>query len=103
MTAKQTTTKANSVPMLVISPSTWIGVNPATIETMTPVMIVVMYGVRYLGWTLLTAAGSNWSRLMAKKMRGWLISMTSSTLVIPATAPAETSPAAQSLLITESA
>ena len=66
-------------------------------------MIVVMYGVRNLGWTLLTPAGSRWSRLIAKKMRGWLMSMTSSTLVMPATAPAETSPAAQSLWMTASA
>src|SRR5215212_4643447 len=36
-------------------------------------------------------------------MRGWLMSITSSTLVIPATAPADTRPAAQSLLMTDSA
>ena len=41
-TAAQTTTKANSVPMLVISPTTWICVTPATSATMTQVMIVVM-------------------------------------------------------------
>ena len=70
---------------------------------MTQVMIVVMYGVRNLGCTLLTPGGSSRSRLIAKKMRGWLMSMTSSTLVIPATAPAETRPAAQSRLMTDSA
>ena len=40
-TAAQTTTNAKSVPMLVISPTTWIFVNPATIATITQVMIVV--------------------------------------------------------------
>ena len=103
MTAAQTITKAKSVPMLVISPRTWIGVKPATIATITPVMIVVMYGVRNFGCTLLTPGGSSWSRLIEKKMRGWLMSITSSTLVMPATAPAETSPAAQPLLMTASA
>src|SRR5688572_15526751 len=103
MTAAHTMTNANSVPILVISPTTWIGVKPAKTATMTPVMMVVMYGVRYLGWTLLTAAGKRPSRLIAKKMRGWLMSMTRSTLVIPATAPADTRPAAQSLLMTASA
>ncbi len=66
-------------------------------------MIVVTYGVLNFGWTLLAPAGSRRSRLIAKKMRGWLMSMTSSTLVMPATAPAETRPAAQSWLITASA
>jgi hypothetical protein len=42
ITATHTTTKANSVPMLVISPRTLIGVNPATIATTMPVMMVVM-------------------------------------------------------------
>ena len=53
-------------------------------------MIVVMCGVPKRGCTLLTPGGSSWSRLIAKKMRGWLMSMTSSTLVMPATAPADT-------------
>ncbi len=66
-------------------------------------MIVVTYGVLNFGWTLLAPAGSSRSRLIAKKMRGWLMSMTSSTLVMPATAPAETRPAAQSWLMTASA
>ena len=89
--------------MLVISPTTWIGMKPAAIATMTQVMIVVMYGVWNFGWTLLTPGGSSRSRLIEKKMRGWLMSMTSSTLVMPATAPADTRPAAQSWLITASA
>ena len=45
MTAMHTTTNANSVPMLVISPTTCIGTSPATIATITHVMIVVMCGV----------------------------------------------------------
>ena len=52
--------------------------------------MVVMYGVPKRGCTLLTPGGSRRSRLIAKKMRGWLMSMTSSTLVMPATAPADT-------------
>ena len=70
---------------------------------MTQVMIVVMYGVPNFGWTLLTPCGSRPSRLIAKKMRGWLMSITSSTEVMPATAPAETRPAAQSWPMTASA
>ena len=81
--------------MLVISPTTWIWVRPATSATTTHVMIVVMYGVPKRGCTLLTPCGSRRSRLIEKKMRGWLMSMTSSTDVMPATAPAETRPAAQ--------
>ncbi len=42
MTAAQTTTKANSVPMLVISPTTSMRVKPATMATTTQVMMVVM-------------------------------------------------------------
>ena len=42
MTAIDTTTNANSVPMLVISLRMSIGVNPATMATMTPVIMVVM-------------------------------------------------------------
>src|ERR687887_2656534 len=94
-TATETITNANSVPMLVISPRIWIGTKAATSATMTHVMIVVIYGVRNRGCTLLTPAGSSWSRLIVKKIRGWLMSMTRSTLVMPATAPADTSPAAQ--------
>ena len=71
--------------------------------TTTHVMIVVMYGVPNRGCTLLTPCGSRPSRLIAKKMRGWLMSMTSSTDVIPATAPAETRYDAQSWPITASA
>ena len=56
--------------MLVISPTTWICVKPATIATTTHVMMVVMWGVPNRGCTLLTAGGSSPSRLMAKKMRG---------------------------------
>jgi hypothetical protein len=89
--------------MLVISPTTWICVKPATTATTAQVIIVVMCGVPKRGWTLLTPFGSRPSRLMAKKMRGWLISITSSTLVMPATAPAETRYEAQSWPISASA
>ena len=44
---------------------------------MMHVMIVVMYGVWNLGCTLLTPRGRSPSRLIEKKMRGWLMSITS--------------------------
>ncbi len=78
--------------MLVISPTTWICVSPATSATITQVMIVVMYGVPNFGCTLLTPCGSRRSRLIEKKMRGWLMSITSSTEVMPHTAPARRGP-----------
>ena len=42
MTAEHTTTKANSVPIEVISPTTSIGMMAAKKATTSPVMIVVM-------------------------------------------------------------
>ena len=64
------------------------------------VMIVVMCGVPKRRVDLADAAGTSPSRLIEKKMRGWLSSMTRRHDVKPATAPAETSPAAQSWPIT---
>ena len=43
-------TNASSVPMLTSSPRMPIGVKPAASATTTPVTIVVMCGVRNLGW-----------------------------------------------------
>ena len=47
--AKLTNTKANSVPILVNSPRTSIGIVPANIEQTTPVVIVATYGVLLTG------------------------------------------------------
>src|SRR5215469_8312870 len=64
-----TSTNANSVPILVISPRSSIGRNPAAIATAIPVSVVGRYGVRYFGWILLNAGGNNPSRATAKNTR----------------------------------
>src|SRR6266850_5948328 len=48
-TAPQTITKANSVPMLVISAKMLSGINPAIEATNSPVRIVDFHGVRNFG------------------------------------------------------
>src|SRR2546422_11664524 len=48
-TAPQTITKANNVPMLVISASMLSGINPAIEATKSPVRIVDFHGVRNFG------------------------------------------------------
>ena len=54
--------------------------------TKTPVRIVDFHGVRNLGWTApKKPGGSRPSRAMARKTRGWLSIITSSTEVMPAT------------------
>ena len=60
-----------------------IGSTPAAIITTTPVMIVVMQGVRNRGWTLATTAGSRPSFDIEKKMRGWPRSITRITELRP--------------------
>ena len=54
-----TMTNANKVPILTSSPSLPIGVRPARTATMTPVIAVVICGVRNLGWTFAAQPGSN--------------------------------------------
>ena len=57
-----------------------------------PVRIVDFHGVRNRGCTApKKPGGSSPSRAMARKIRGWLSIITSSTDVIPATAPTEIS------------
>src|SRR5258708_31724092 len=50
ITAPQTITKANRVPMLVISARIPMGMKPAIEATNRPVRIVDFQGVRNLGW-----------------------------------------------------
>src|SRR5712691_4843424 len=50
ITAPQTITKANNVPMLVISAKMLNGMNPAIEATKRPVRIVDFQGVRNFGW-----------------------------------------------------
>src|SRR6266498_1628444 len=90
-----TMTNANRVPMLVSSSTQPIGANAAETATKIPVMMVVMWGVLYLGWTLAAQGGSRPSRAMDMKIRAWPSWNTSSTDVIAATAPNARMPAAQ--------
>ena len=68
----------------------WKSSRAAATATTMPVSSVVVDGTRVTGFTLAAHAGSRPSRAIAKKMRGWLMSITSSTDVMPATAPADT-------------
>src|SRR2546430_219793 len=91
-----TSTNANSVPMLVSSSTQPIGANAADTATNTPVMIVLMCGVLYLGCNRAAHGGSRPSRAIDMKIRAWPSWNTSSTEVIAATAPSARMPAAQS-------
>src|SRR2546422_11350749 len=66
------------------------------ISTNTPVMLVGMWGVWYLGCGLAAHGGNSPSRAMDMKMRAWPSWNTSSTEVIAATASSARTPAAQS-------
>ena len=88
MTAMQTITKASSVPMLTISPMTEIGVTLPTMAASNPTSMVFLYGVRNFGWIeAKNFLGNKPSLAMAYNTRVWPSSMTSMTLVSPASAP----------------
>ena len=57
--------------MFTSSPSVTRGSQKARIAEMTPVMIVIRYGVRKRVWTRENHSGSRLSRLMAKATRLW--------------------------------
>ncbi len=59
---RQTSTKANSVPIDVMSPTRSSGRNPANMPTKPKNTRLVRYGVRYLGWTSENSFGSRPSR-----------------------------------------
>src|SRR5262249_51719637 len=61
-TPAETTAKAKRVPIEVSPPATLIGVVPAAIITISPVMMVVIQGVRNRGWILATTGGKSPSR-----------------------------------------
>jgi hypothetical protein len=85
-TAAQTITNANRVPMFVRCKSASIGRNAVMAATKTPIRIVLIQGVRNLGWTLAKIPrGTSPSRAMARKTRGALSIITSNTDVMPAT------------------
>ena len=88
-TAIDTRVNAASVPMFTISSSLPIGVTPATIATTTPIAIVRRYGVPNFGCVLPSCRGTRWSRLIANTTRAAPIISVSTTVVRPATAPAE--------------
>src|SRR6266581_694396 len=94
-TPAATSTKANNVPILHKSTTSLMLLTPANPATNTPVRIVVTYGVRNRGCTLAAHRGSNPSRAMTNKIRGWPSWKTNSTEVVATTAPNETIPAAQ--------
>src|SRR5262245_12630760 len=77
MMPRHTITNASSVPMLTSWPAAAMVVVPAKMAMMTPVTMVVMWGVRYFGWTFANTGGSRPSLAMAQNTRGWLMSMTS--------------------------
>src|SRR5437763_16696213 len=85
----QTRTNANRVPMLVSATTLLMLAIEAKTATTIPVSQVVMWGVRYFGWTFAAHCGSRPSRAIEKKMRGCSIWDTSSTEVGANTAPSE--------------
>src|ERR1043165_383807 len=62
---------ANKVPMFVNWTSSSRFATEAAKATITPVIIVVTWGVLNLGWTLEAQLGSRPSRPIEKKIRGW--------------------------------
>ena len=90
MTPIATSTKANSVPMLVSSTASLMFMNADSPPTTTPVMIVVTCGVWYFGWIFAAHGGSRPSRAIEKKIRGWPSWNTRSTELIAITAPSPT-------------
>src|SRR6476620_9681911 len=87
ITPTQTRIKANRVPMFVKLTISSTVANAAMPPTATPVSIVVTYGVLNRGWTLANTEGSNPSRAIEKKMRGWPSWNTSNTAVWATTDP----------------
>ena len=80
-------TKASSVPIDTSAAASRTVRNPAGIATATPRTICVMYGVRYVGWILLTKAGRSPSCDMVQNTRAWPMSWTRITDERPAIAP----------------
>ena len=86
-TPTETTTNANSVPMLTRSASADSGTRPATAATAIPMATVKRYGVPYRGCTAPSQDGSSPSRLIAKNTRLCPSMRISTTVVRPASAP----------------
>ena len=89
-TAAHTMTNAKSVPMLTSSARMRSGRKAAPMATKTPVRIVDFHGVRNFSWIApKKLCGTRPSRAIARMTRGWLSIMTSSTEVMPVSAPSE--------------
>src|SRR5664280_1070407 len=71
MTPTATRMNANKVPMLTSSASSDNDTNVEITATTTPVVMVVRTGVPVCSFTFEKTAGSNRSRLIAKKTRLW--------------------------------
>ncbi len=95
-TPAQTAAKAISVPIEVSSPRMSSGNSAASRAMPMPVITVLICGVRYLGWILVNTGGSRPSRPMIMKMRGWPITITSTTEARPISAPISTMMRSQS-------
>ena len=88
ITAMHTITKASSVPIFTILPISSIGVTLPTIAASVPTRIVFFHGVRNFGCTAAkNFLGNSPSLAIEYKTRVWPRSMTSITLVSPASAP----------------
>ena len=91
-----TSTKADSVPMLIISSRRPTSVNAATSAITRPPMIWMRAGVLVCSVVFDSQRGSSPSRLRAKTMRESPSSSTMMTVVRPAIAPSEITADAQS-------
>src|SRR5690606_41249492 len=80
---------AVSVRTLRAAATMHMGVQPATTATITVTMIEITHGVRRVGWTFASATGSSPSRDIAKMIRVAPMRSVRTTVVSPATAPAE--------------
>src|ERR1700686_3915362 len=87
MTPSETSTKANSVPMLARSAASPISTSPAGMPTAKQAIHVGQWGVLYFGWTAENNFGKSPSRDMAYQMRAWPYWNTSNDEIIPVRAP----------------
>ena len=96
ITPADTSTNANSVPMLTISSSLSIGNTVAVTATTRPTISVMRTGVPCRP-VLASCVGSSPSRDIANSTRVWPSTSTMTTVVRPASAPIEITLAAQSM------
>src|SRR5205085_5717352 len=83
-TPAHTSTKANNVPMLVISPTMSPGTKPPKMAVRKKKMMFDFHGVRYLGWTSPNIDGTRPSRDIEENTRDCPSSITRITDEKPA-------------------